>query len=286
MKLAKSKILITGSNQGFGLAVARAFIAEGADVAICARDENRLNRSLEELFVLSKGESRILAYKADVSKLEDVQHLFKYVIHEFGGLDVLLCNAGVYGPKGPFEEVDWSEWARTQEININGTVLPCREVLPIFKKKQRGKIIILSGGGATKPMPFLSAYAASKAAVVRFAETLAEEVKNYHIEVNSIAPGALNTRLLDEVLNAGPERVGNQFYEQMLKVKKEGGTPLEVGAALCVFLASAESDGISGKLISAVWDPWRDKGFQDRLREVQDFATLRRIDEKYNPIIR
>ena len=89
--------------------------------------------------------------------------------------------------------------------------------IPHFKQNRHGKIIILSGGGATKPMPYLSAYAASKAGVVRFAETLAEEVKDFNIDVNTVAPGALNTRLLDEVLAAGPEKVGKAFYEQSLK---------------------------------------------------------------------
>ena len=125
-----------------------------------------------------------------------------------------------------------------------------------------------------------SPYAASKAAVVRFAETLAGEVKDDHIDVNSIAPGALNTRLLDEVLDAGPEKVGKAFYEKSLRQKNEGGAPLERGADLCVFLASAESDGITGKLISAVWDPWDQ--FSEHLDEMKksDIYTLRRIIPK------
>ena len=129
-------------------------------------------------------------------------------------------------------------------------------------------------------MPFISAYAASKAAIVRFAETLAEEVKDDGIDVNSIAPGALNTRLLDEVLEAGPQKVGKAFYKKALDQKKEGGVPLELGAELSVFLASELSDGITGKLISAVWDPW--KTFPEHLDELKktDIYTLRRIVPK------
>src|SRR6185436_20968340 len=111
----------------------------------------------------------------------------------------------------------------------------------------------LSGGGATNPLPRISAYAASKAAVVRFAETLAEELRDAHVDVNAIAPGPLNTRLLDEVLTAGPEKVGAGFYERSLKQKEQGGAPLERGAELAVFLGSAASDGITGKLLSALW---------------------------------
>jgi 3-oxoacyl-[acyl-carrier protein] reductase len=194
-----------------------------------------------------------------------------------GGLDILVCNAGVYGPKGPLEAIDWAEWQLAIAINLLGTVYSCRAVIPSFKKQGFGTIILLSGGGATKPMPYLSAYAASKAAVVRFGETLAEELRDSNIAVNSIAPGALNTRLLAEVLEAGPERVGPAFYEQSLRQSREGGTPLELGAALCVFLASNDGTGLTGKLISAVWDPWHSIGEHvDDLRE-SDIYTLRRI---------
>jgi NAD(P)-dependent dehydrogenase (short-subunit alcohol dehydrogenase family) len=183
----------------------------------------------------------------------------------------------VYGTKGPIETIDWQEWSDSIDINLKGTVLQCRSVIPHFKDNQHGKIIILSGGGATKPMPFLSAYAASKAAIVRFAETLAEEVKDFSIDVNTLAPGALNTRLLDEILAAGPQKVGKKFYEQSLKQQQQGGTPLTVGASLCVFLASSISDGITGKLISAVWDPWQN--LPDYLEDLKnsDIYTLRRI---------
>jgi NAD(P)-dependent dehydrogenase (short-subunit alcohol dehydrogenase family) len=277
MKLAKRRAIITGSNRGFGLEAARAFVDEGADVALCARDEETLQVAFEELKARAAGKSRVLAAPVDVSRQEDVRRFVKSVVEEFGGLDILLCNAGVYGPKGPIDEVAWDEWARGIEININGTVLPCVEALPYLKRQKGAKIIILSGGGATKPMPYLSGYATSKAAVVRFAETLAEELRAYQIDVNTVAPGALNTRLLDEVLEAGPDRVGQDFYDQMLKVKAQGGTPLEVGASLCVFLASPQSDGITGKLISAVWDPWQElPSHLDDLNQT-DIYTLRRI---------
>jgi NAD(P)-dependent dehydrogenase (short-subunit alcohol dehydrogenase family) len=139
-----------------------------------------------------------------------------------------------------------------------------------------GKIVQLSGGGATNPLPGLSAYAASKAAVVRFAETLAEELRERHVDVNAVAPGALNTRMLDEVLAAGPQKVGQAFYERAVQQQRSGGVPLERGAALAVWLASAASDGVTAKLLSAVWDPWSDlsKHLDDL---ASDVYTLRRI---------
>jgi NAD(P)-dependent dehydrogenase (short-subunit alcohol dehydrogenase family) len=153
----------------------------------------------------------------------------------------------------------------------------CRAVLPHFKARRYGKIIQLSGGGATNPLPRISAYAASKAAAVRFAETLAEEVREDHIDVNSIAPGALNTRLLDEVLAAGPEKVGQDFYARSVKQKQTGGAPLQKGAELALFLGSSASDGISGKLISALWDPWADFPRHLEVLRKTDVYTLRRI---------
>ena len=279
MKLSGQRALITGASRGFGLAVARAFAAEGADVTMCGRDEEALAEARDTV-VAELDHARVLALPTDVTEPGAMVNLVAASEAEFGPLDILVSNAGVYGPKGPIQAVDWTEWADAITINLMGSVLACRAVLPSLirpGRPRRGKIILLSGGGATKPLPNLSAYAASKAAVVRFGETLAEEVRSQGVDVNSVAPGALNTRLLDEVLAAGPERVGQTFYEQSLKQKAEGGTPLERGAALCVFLASHASDGISGRLISAVWDPW--ETLSERAVELSesDIFTLRRI---------
>jgi 3-oxoacyl-[acyl-carrier protein] reductase len=213
----------------------------------------------------------------DVSQPSDVRHLAETAGNLWGRVDTLVANAGVYGPKGAIDKVDWQTWTDAISINLYGTVLCCREFLPLLRRAKRGSVILLSGGGATKPLPFLSAYAASKAAVVRFGETFAEEVRDLHIDVNLVAPGALNTRLLNEVLEAGPEVVGDAFYRASLKQKSEGGTPLERGARLCVYLASEQSAGITGKLISAVWDPWPDFDAHRQDLAKTDIYTLRRI---------
>jgi NAD(P)-dependent dehydrogenase (short-subunit alcohol dehydrogenase family) len=277
MKLSGRKALITGASQGLGAAIARAFVENGANVMLCARGEELLEMVREDLTEVAAGRSLVLAQKADVAKPADVDAVAARAISELGGLDILVCNAGVYGPKGPIEDVPWDEWVSAMNINIHGVVLPCRAVLRHFKAQKYGKIILLSGGGATKPLPFVSAYAASKAAVVRFGDTLAEEVAGFNIDVNSIAPGALNTRMVDEILAAGPEKVGQKFYDQNVKFKSGASTPLEKGAALSVYLASAESDGITGKLISAQWDPWADLAAKRQELKDTDIYTLRRI---------
>ena len=198
-------------------------------------------------------------------------------IKKFGKCNILVNNAGIYGPKGKIENINWKDWKKTIEINLFGSILMCRHLIKYFKKKKYGKIIQLSGGGATNPLPNLSAYAASKAAIVRFMETLALEVRDFNIDINSIAPGALNTKMLDEVINSGPNKVGVDFYKRALKQKKTGGTSLNYGSELAVFLASSESDGISGRLISAVWDNWKEWPKHINKLSNSDVYTLRRI---------
>jgi len=280
LSLENRTALVTGANQGLGREIAYAFVMAGANVFLCARDESKLAEVQTELQGFCRAGQQVKAMRADVSKQEDVDRLVSAAFLSFSQIHILVNNAGVYGPKGPIEEVDWAEWVQAMEINLFGSILIAKALLPHFKARGYGKIIQLSGGGATAPLPFISAYAASKAAIVRFMETLAEEVKANGIDVNSIAPGALNTRLLNEVLEAGPDKVGKAFYERSLKQKNEGGSPLKRGADLSVFLASAESDGITGKLISAIWDPW--ENFPEHLDDLQktDIYTLRRIIPK------
>jgi NAD(P)-dependent dehydrogenase (short-subunit alcohol dehydrogenase family) len=272
--------IITGANQGLGEAIARAFVQAGANVMLCARDESKLAKVQTKLKGLCKSGQHVEAMRVDVSKRDDVDRLISAALAKFSQIQILVNNAGVYGPKGRIDDVVWDEWMQAVEINLLGSVLIAKALLPHFRTHRYGKIIQLSGGGATSPLPFISAYAASKAGIVRFMETLAEEVKTEGIDVNSIAPGALNTRLLDEVLEAGPDKVGRAFYERALKQKTEGGAPLERGAELAVFLASAASDGLTGKLISAIWDPW--EKFPEHWDDLQktDIYTLRRITPK------
>jgi len=272
--------IITGANQGLGEAIARTFVKAGANVMLCARDEAKLTEVVAKLRSLCQKDQRVEALRADISKREDVDQLVSATLAIFRQVHILVNNAGVYGPKGSIEELDWDEWVQAVESNLFGSILIARALLPHFRAHHYGKIIHLSGGGATAPLPFISAYAASKAGIVRFMETLAMEVKNEGIDVNSIAPGPLNTRLLDEVLEAGPEKIGQAFYERALKQQAEGGAPLERGAELTVFLASAASDGLTGKLISAVWDPW--EYFAEHMDDLQktDIYTLRRIVPK------
>ncbi len=275
--LAGRAAIVTGGSRGLGLAVAERFVDAGASVMICARDRAATEAAAAGLLARATGGQRILWQVADVTDEGAVKEMVARAVTGFGTVHALVNNAGVYGPFGTIDEADWAEWARALAINVVGSVLPMRAILPHMRARGYGKIIQLSGGGATNPLPRISAYAASKAAIVRLAETVAEECKGQGIDVNSVAPGALNTRLLDEVLAAGAGRVGAAFFARALRQKEEGGAPLSLGADLIVFLASAASDGITGRLISAVWDNWQD--WPQHLGELEksDAYTLRRI---------
>jgi NAD(P)-dependent dehydrogenase (short-subunit alcohol dehydrogenase family) len=181
---------------------------------------------------------------------------------DFLRVDILVNNAGVCGPIGPTHEVDWDAWVPAIEINLLGVVYACRAVTPLMINLKSGKIIN---------------YAASKAAFVHFTESLAHDLKSHGIEVNAIGPGALDTRLLDQVLTAGPEAVGADFYERMVKIKNQGGTPLSVGADLALYLASDASNGITGRLISAARDKWSRLHERAQELDASDVYTLRRI---------
>jgi len=279
MNLEGRAAIVTGSGQGLGAAIAQHFLAAGASVALCARSAADLEAQRERLAAQYPA-GRILAQVADVAVEQQTDQLFEAALKEFGRLDILVNNAGVYGPMGSIEAVDWAEWVEAITINLLGTAYCARKAVAIFKPQRSGKIINISGGGATRPLPGLSAYAASKAALVRLTETLALEVREWGVDVNAVAPGALATRLTDQLIEAGPGRVGAALHSQMVKLKAEGGTPLARGAELCVYLASAESNGITGRLIAALWDPWP---FETAVTEdlaPSDIYTLRRVEPK------
>lgn len=277
MKLVGRIALITGASQGLGAEIARHYVTNGASVVLCARSADKLADQKRNLSRLLAADARVVTVVGDVGEPKDVDLIFETIRKEFPRLDIVVNNAGVYGPMGNIEDVDWNEWVDAIRINLLGVVCVTRAAIPLFRSHRYGKVINISGGGATNPMPAITAYAASKAAVVRFTESLALECKDDCIDVNAIAPGALLTRMMDQLLDAGPGKVGQQFFDRMKKIAEDGGTPLEVGAALCVFLGSAESDGITGKLIAAQWDRWED--WPEHLEELNgsDVYTLRRI---------
>lgn len=252
MELIGRRCLVTGGGRGIGRAIALALAREGAHVAVLART----GAELDETAALLAAQGRpALQLRADVGRRAEVDAAIERVLAAWGGVDVLVNNAGIQGPIGRVEEVDPDAWMQAVQVNLGGCFYCTRKVLPAMIAQHYGKIINLSGGGAVGPRPFFSPYSTSKAGVVRFSENLAGEVAEYGIDVNAMAPGAVNTRMLAQRLAASAalsaeERARDQH------LLREGDATGERPAALAVYLASVRSDGLTGRLLSAVWDPW------------------------------
>mgnify|MGYP006422650921 CR=1 FL=1 len=267
MILTGKNVVITGGGGGIGSVVAKKCNDEGANIILIGNNKKELEQSGHFYIV------------ADVSSEIEIKNAFETILEKYKTIDVLINAAGIQPPIGVFSTNDLSSWEKNIEVNLFGTIHTTYCVLPLMKKQKHGKIINFSGGGATGPRQNFSAYACAKTAIVRFTEILAEEIKKDNIDVNAISPGAVNTKMLQEVLNE-KENAGKE-YADAVKRKKLGGTSPEIAANLILFLSSEKSDGITGKLISAPWDPWKDEKFQNKLRTEKNIYTLRRIDEKY-----
>ncbi len=276
MKLQGKVAIVTGGGRGIGEAIALAFAGEGARLAIASRTQAELEQVAARI---RKMGGQVQVIRTDVSRRDDVLRLVEGTLTTYGQIDILVNAAGVYGPIGPMWETNVDEWFQAVHINLFGTFLCCHAVLPHMIPRRQGKIINFSGGGATSPLPRFTAYGVSKTANVRLTETLAEEVKEFNIQVNAVAPGAVDTRLQDQVLAAG-ERAGDLLARiRRLRETGEGGVVRELPAALVVFLASDESDGLTGKLIAAPYDGW-ESWDTNRIAEVMSapWFTLRRMD--------
>jgi NAD(P)-dependent dehydrogenase (short-subunit alcohol dehydrogenase family) len=273
MPLTNLKIVLTGASRGIGAALAQTLARAGAGVALLARE----GAKLADVAARIQGQGgRAIPLAADVAIQGEVTAAVGQANEQLGGIDVLINAAGIQAPIGPFADNDLADWERAVQVNLMGPVRTIHAVLPIMKARGRGKIINFSGGGATGPRAHFSAYAATKAALVRLTETLALELEPVNIQVNAVAPGAVNTDMLDEVLAAG-ERAGGE-YLQAVERARTGGTPVELVCELVLFLASPASGRLTGKLISAPHDPWRQ--WAGRAEEVNStpLYTIRRLD--------
>jgi NAD(P)-dependent dehydrogenase (short-subunit alcohol dehydrogenase family) len=278
MKLAGKRAIVTGAGSGLGAAIAQRFAADGAALVLAGRRRNVLEAVAAEISAAG-AKSPTAVCPADLAREDDVARLVASAAGALGGIDILVNSAGVNGPFGTVDEVDWPAWRAAFEVNFFGAVNLCRLALPHLRKAARGKIVLISGGGATAPLPKITAYGAAKAALVRYAESLALELGSA-IDVNCVAPGAMKTQLTDEYLEKGKGVLPANFLARIETLLADGGTPPARAADLAVWLASAESNGLSGKLISAVWDPWPfDEGKRKALMEGEAY-TLRRAVPK------
>src|SRR3954470_3209422 len=272
MTIRDKSVLITGAGRGIGKRLAMGFAEAGARVGLLSRSQAELD--LAKLEIEQAG-GTALRLRADVRDLEQMQAAAERVRSAFGSLDVLVAAAGVQGPVGPFITTRAKAWNETIETNLIGAVNSCRAALPGMVERRSGKLILLVGGGSGHSRPNFTAYAASKAAVARFVECLADEVLDHNVQVNSLSPGGAYTHMTDEILHAGEERAGRREIEDAEQVRVTGGVSPDKQIQLALFLASESSNHVSGKLIH-VNDDWRRF---ERENMKAELYTLRRVQK-------
>jgi NAD(P)-dependent dehydrogenase (short-subunit alcohol dehydrogenase family) len=264
------RVIVTGSSSGIGNALVRRLIARGHLVW-------GLARSSQAGLVSSLG-SDFQASQCDVAVWSEVESAAKMISSVWPTVDGLVTCAGIQGEVGRALASDPSRWSATVRTNLDGTYNVLRAFAPLFENvTRRAKIVCFSGGGATKSRPNFSAYGVAKTGVVRLVETIAEEERGRPIDINTIAPGSINTRLTDEIITLGPKIAGEAEYQAALKQREKGGSNLDKALDLVEWLLSPASDGISGRLLSAPWDSWLRLDQQATVLAGSDIYTLRRI---------
>jgi 3-oxoacyl-[acyl-carrier protein] reductase len=264
------RVVITGSSTGIGRALAERLLAGGHLVWGLARSD-------QSAFAAAAGPA-FCSSVCDVGVWSEIERTASAVSSAWSGLDALVTCAGIQGEVGRAVTSDPGRWSATVRANLDGTYHAIRGFYPLLSRaERRAKVVCFSGGGATKSRPNFSAYGAAKTAVLRLVETIAEEERSAPIDLNAVAPGTINTRLTDEVLALGPAIAGQAEYEGAVRQKATGGASLNRALDLVEWLLSPASDGISGRLLAAPWDPWPQLDRHAAALASGDVYTLRRI---------
>jgi NAD(P)-dependent dehydrogenase (short-subunit alcohol dehydrogenase family) len=273
----KGAIFISGGTSGLGLQLTRHFVKKGRNVTFCSRSRESIKAIEVELREHADPNQFITGFECDVSSSESVQEMFLEINDYEINVEVLICNAGEIGPIDKFLETDPKSWEDSFNINLYGTLNLIRVFLPRMVTNQFGRVIHISGGGATNPLFGMTSYAASKAAAVRFVETLSLEYFSTGVTFNSVAPGILKTKLLDQMLEAGSSRIGEKLFQKSsIKAQSDIDTSSKA-IDLIDFLAMESTLGITGKLISAEWDNWAEWSNHSKVLQESDLFTLRRV---------
>jgi NAD(P)-dependent dehydrogenase (short-subunit alcohol dehydrogenase family) len=257
---SRKSIVIAGASSGIGAALTRALAADGHKLFVCARRMDRLAKVVE-------GYSSVFYTGCDVAREAEVENFFRQVAERTHALDVLIHCAATLGPIGVFHEVNSDEWMAAVMTNLFGAYLVAKNAVPLMKAERRPRIIILSGGGAFDPMPRVSAYGVSKAAIVRLVETLAVELAPRNIAVNAVAPGFVATEIHQTTIAAGRER-GGEHYERTARLVSEWDDSMDVPVDCVRYMISDAATRLTGKTISARYDPWGEPEFDQRIDQV------------------
>jgi len=261
-------VLVTGAGRGIGKRLAIGLAKNGFRIGLLGRHKGELDSTKLEI---EDNRGFAESYKADVRDLDQVEAAVAAMTNQMGPIHALIANAAVLGPVGPFAQTDPRRWADVLQTNVTGVLNSCRAVLPVMLGRRCGKIVVISGQGACSPRPGFAVYAASKAAVAMFVESLADEVRDHNVQVNSMFPGEAYTSMTDEILGAR-NTVSAHELEHAENVRMTGGISPEKQTQLAMFLISERSNHLTGKMIH-VQDDWK-RLEQDNCR--MDGYTIRR----------
>ncbi len=264
--------LITGGGRGIGCAIARAYAAEGALLALAARTDAELQATAEE--IRSEFGSDVTTVVTDVRDRQQVEGAVAHALDRFGTIDVMVNNAGNTGEIGPLWKLDPERWANVISVHVLGTYYGCRAALPGMLERGEGRIVNMAGVGG----PNDTSYDAAKTAIVNMTENLSVELAGTGVTVNAISPGSIHTRMWEEVRDMALAAGDMELYEKGVHVTSGGGASIERAAQLAVLLGSDACGGLSGRLIRAALDAFED--IPARVEEIMssDALLLRRVD--------
>ena len=275
----KDKVaIVTGGSRGIGEAIAERFAEEGCNLILASRTNSELEKTAES--IKKRFAVNVSHCQTDIGNEDEIKSMVQHTIAEFGKINILVNNAAIIGPMGEISQIDGKEFFDTLKNNIGGTVFCTKAVIPYMKSQGQGSIINLSGGGGLSPLPYYDAYSASKAVIVRLTENFALELEKFNINVTAISPGAVNTKMFDEQLEADKNSIGDRNWTDLQNRLASGGDPIEKAPELALFIASKNRKEFNGKAISAIWDDWGKISNQKEKIIDTDIFQMRRIVPK------
>lgn len=270
-KLDGRVALITGGGRGIGQAIADAYAAQGARLALAARTAAELRETARS--ITARHDSEVITIIADVARRDQVENAVACTLERYGRIDILVNNAGNPGEIGPLWRLDPERWANVISVHLLGAFYGCRAAIPAMLPQGRGRIVNMAGVGG----PNDTSYDAAKTAIVNMTENLAAELAGTGVTVNAISPGSIHTRMWEEVRDMALAAGDQELYAKGVAVTSGGGASIARAAQLAVLLASDPCATLSGRLIRANQDAFENIPRHIDAIMASDAYQLRRV---------